>query len=722
MSPHREGSLAPSQVAMTPAPQGPDESNGSEVFLGPTGSETEEFYSYQRKNPGLDKSQYLEWFQKRFNKEIELRRRRSDQPSDLEFMVIKKRSKYRERIGEESDELVAYSKAHPTKTYRELAEWFQKRFQKEIDITAISRRVQKAGEVPGEALMLAAGAIKRNRQDGEIGMPPHADQAPPAAKRGRRSLGSSTQQLPDTPNGHHQQIPSGSHLQGGGGPVGSNPTFAVDMHQKQSHSTSHTPNNLTPNHTPKNRNANLSTPDENGYPLRQSPQSLPHPGPPPPPQPALLRRHHESPEQAPNTPMWNPVNTAPGGGGGPFAPKIEETRSPPRLPSINPMPMQGPPGSAPPQSLPPMPPTSIGRQIRRKSISMHQPPVIAPAPPPPQAQPPPPPRNYPPQMVRPYSPRRDISMHGHLQNRFQNIVDKQIQGAEELRQCETDIFSYLNDKTTMERLLREDLHAMQVERDHFRESVERYKGWNEELQRGNLELQDFRTRYQKMKEQLHREQQEVHYISDQNRQLAARLNDTEKELDTLRAAAKENGVGRALRSTVPVLERGRDKREFDEWIHVKFAAEAVHEKELKKLVDECETAGWKDLHGRIHTLKAYLDGMCRERGFKQDEWRTMLGRVYGSQSPIMMYRPEEAADDADDECDANDHLKESKQSSKAPSIRTASRTASPSTASTSPISTAPDSDTHEIQPSLKRKSEDRQLVDRRSVDKMDEDL
>lgn len=110
----------------------------SEVFLGPTGSETEEFYCYQRSNPGLEKSDYLDWFQKRFNKEIELRRRRSDQPSDLEFMVIKKRSKYRERIGEESAELVRHSEQHPQKTYRELAEWFQDRFGKEIDITAIS--------------------------------------------------------------------------------------------------------------------------------------------------------------------------------------------------------------------------------------------------------------------------------------------------------------------------------------------------------------------------------------------------------------------------------------------------------------------------------------------------------------------------------------------------------------------------------------------------------
>ena len=131
--------------ASTPPPMTQEESN-SEIFLGPTGSETEEFYSYQRKNPGLEKGQYLEWFQKRFHKEIELRRRRSDQPSDLEFMVIKKRSKYRERIGEESVELVAYSDANPHKTYRQLAEWFQKRFTKEIDITAISRMLKKAGE------------------------------------------------------------------------------------------------------------------------------------------------------------------------------------------------------------------------------------------------------------------------------------------------------------------------------------------------------------------------------------------------------------------------------------------------------------------------------------------------------------------------------------------------------------------------------------------------
>jgi hypothetical protein len=126
-----------------PAAAMTQDENSSEVFLGPTGSETEEFYSFQRTNPGLEKAEYLEWFQKRFNKEIELRRRRSDQPSDLEFMVIKKRSKYRERIGEESAELCRHSEQYPQKTYRELAEWFQERFGKEIDITAISSKSYK---------------------------------------------------------------------------------------------------------------------------------------------------------------------------------------------------------------------------------------------------------------------------------------------------------------------------------------------------------------------------------------------------------------------------------------------------------------------------------------------------------------------------------------------------------------------------------------------------
>ena len=110
-----------------------------EVFLGPTTAETDEFYAYQRDNPGKEKAEYLQWFEGKFGKEIELRRRRSDQPSDLEYMVIKKRSKYRERIGIESEKLVTYYENNPKKTYRELASWFQKQFGKEIDITAISR-------------------------------------------------------------------------------------------------------------------------------------------------------------------------------------------------------------------------------------------------------------------------------------------------------------------------------------------------------------------------------------------------------------------------------------------------------------------------------------------------------------------------------------------------------------------------------------------------------
>jgi hypothetical protein len=135
--------VAKSATTASPTNNMTQDENSSEVFLGPTGSETEEFYSYQRTHPGLEKAEYLDWFQKRFHKEIELRRRRSDQPSDLEFMVIKKRSKYRERIGEESAELCRHSEQYPQKTYRELAEWFQERFGKEIDITAISSKLYK---------------------------------------------------------------------------------------------------------------------------------------------------------------------------------------------------------------------------------------------------------------------------------------------------------------------------------------------------------------------------------------------------------------------------------------------------------------------------------------------------------------------------------------------------------------------------------------------------
>ena len=110
-----------------------------EVFLGPTTAETDEFNAYQRENPGKEKAEYHQWFEGKFGKDIELRRRRSDLPSGVEYVVARKRSKYRERIGIESEELVTYYQKNHQKTYRELASWFQKQFGKEIDTTTVSR-------------------------------------------------------------------------------------------------------------------------------------------------------------------------------------------------------------------------------------------------------------------------------------------------------------------------------------------------------------------------------------------------------------------------------------------------------------------------------------------------------------------------------------------------------------------------------------------------------
>ncbi|TGZ80778.1 hypothetical protein EX30DRAFT_39079 [Ascodesmis nigricans] len=103
-------------------------------LIGPTTAETEEFYAYQRQHPGMTKNELADWFMDKYKKAVELRRRRSDQPSDLEYMVIKKRAKYRERIPEgEMTELLKYATHNPDASYRQIADHFQSSWNRSID-------------------------------------------------------------------------------------------------------------------------------------------------------------------------------------------------------------------------------------------------------------------------------------------------------------------------------------------------------------------------------------------------------------------------------------------------------------------------------------------------------------------------------------------------------------------------------------------------------------
>lgn len=626
----------------------------SEVFLGPTGSETEEFYCYQRTNPGLEKTEYLEWFQNKFRKEIELRRRRSDQPSDIEFMVIKKRSKYRERIGEESAELCRYSEEHPTKTYRELAEWFQERFGKEIDITAISR------------------ALKRGREAIESGTPQPDTTPPPSAKRGRRSLNSAGPSL-----GEQQGMS----------------TFTVDMPGNHSNPISRQPTpNCTPGQTPKIGSENLSSPDENSGQIHHFRPNKNGPPPPPPPtlaphtetshsQPSLPKLSFQPPYPGPPPPSdhhaFDQSNTWPSVNGGQSknsfgSPRIDVRASPrtqkptssnthkeskralrskaasrPQSPKQK---QHVQPHSA---QLSPQQQLQTPQTRQQKQHSPAPLPVISPAPLQPRQNyislPNTPSASSTVSQIAPrqYPSHQDLT--SQLQSRLNTAVEKHSRSIDEIRACHTEIATIMNERSDVDQRIHEEHANMLVERDRLRDDLQRMRTWGEDIQRGNLELQGFERGYRDYKERLIRADEYNSYLQNSViSKLEANVRERDAELEKVRKVLDVNGLDvTGHRKTSFGAGNRKSKTELDDWVQDRFATESKHEGKLRELVDGVESAGWKDLPGKLQMLKMYLQDMHQERESKQSDWKRFISLVY----PVNC--DDEAGEDADDEGDGN---------------------------------------------------------------------
>lgn len=591
-----------------------------EVFLGPTTQETDEFYAYQRDNPGKDKSEYLTWFEDKFGKEIELRRRRSDQPSDLEYMVIKKRSKYRERIGLESEKLLAYYEANPKKTYRELAAWFQKQFGKEIDITAISRMCASNDQIPPNSCpsyfghdsniscFALLGALKRNRNSADTGgeSPPDST-GPPPAKRGRRSYGSA----------------NASASSAGGPPQSSMPTFSVDI--------SNRPHPESEEHTPKSRPETPQIPADiapfpdrmaqDGLKIESKPQNI---------QPAVYPARIRSaippespsplPPQAathPQTPMWNPVNPSPSNfaaKGGKIAAKSER------------------PSTVPPSShkesqpqISPARPNPLPRVLRSNSVTKGSAPPIIPVVngnvPPPSESP-----EFRGPHVQQRHPGDDEMNLEALRTRLTDVVTKKAQLHDEMRILEAEIAN--NEKVMALRQYDLEIRRFQEIEASFRQEHGRLqteyddlKAWNAEISRGNLQLQN-------IKAQLEADNQR---LQDNNNTMAAEIQALSTKLAELREkmSKESNGTptpnpGQSSVSAPDNRGSSSEKAELSSWLTAKFAKDAEKEEKLKRLVEDLNKAGWKDLEGRVQELVGFVNDMGAERQVQQAQWTAKL--------------------------------------------------------------------------------------------------
>lgn len=250
----------------------------------------------------------------------------------------------------------------------------------------------------------------------------------------------------------------------------------------------------------------------------------------------------------------------------------------------------------------------------------------------------------------------------HLQARLTGAIDKHQRSMDEIKACQAEMAGLLDERSHIDQRWHEEHQKVLLERDRLRSNNDKMRVWGEDLQRGNLELQEFKVKY-------HAAHDHITHVEEENRHLREelssvqhirnRLTDRESQLANARKALRENGFDQHGERSLSVgAGERRSRKELDDWVMDRFMAGSKHEEELKRLVDQVEGAGWKDLNGKLHTLKAYLNEMNKERGIKQKEWKRYIGRVYGSQSPSLEDSGmDDAGADADDEGDGNDVVK-----------------------------------------------------------------
>ncbi|KAI5785114.1 hypothetical protein FPQ18DRAFT_416558 [Pyronema domesticum] len=615
--------MSPNSMPDTPPKMTQDEIPSSETSLGPTGSETEEFYAYQRSNPGLEKTEYLEWFQSRFHKEIELRRRRLDQPSDLEFMVIKKRSKYRDRIGEESTELCRHSELHPQKTYRELAEWFQDRFGKEIDITAISR------------------ALKRSRQSEANEAYFHQeypDQTPPAAKRGRRSLGNYIAVPASAPPVQH--------------------SIAVDTPSKESTSWEQSPaSRSAQSDVKREKHDNQPTSQHLLRPIRPHQQQQPH------------QQHRDDQNNAP--PQQYLRSQGPASPQFPL-PSISQIQSQPTAnvsvrgaPSV----LQGSewvsPNSATPGTskdihVPQMeriatlqqhcstvtPPSANHINASVQHLNSRQPSPHA-SPENPQGHHPSQPRTNNPIPIGLQS-TSTCSLVSQLsssapryldtaqrQAHFNNAMQQHMRGLEGISGLYAQMEGLVNDKTEAYNILQEEHAKLLSEHTKVLDERDRLRTWGMDLQQGNLELQEFERKSNEFERKYYEARHQLSQAQKENRDL--RQNDRGAIEDRQKKLAQRD---RQITSTSQLLDNNstdysgnaqdtqqgslKINKGLDKWVGRLLEENLRHDKQLKILVQALESAGVKDWSERIHEIKTYVCGMEESRRAKESEWKEFM--------------------------------------------------------------------------------------------------
>lgn len=218
-----------------------------------------------------------------------------------------------------------------------------------------------------------------------------------------------------------------------------------------------------------------------------------------------------------------------------------------------------------------------------------------------------------------------------LRTRLQEVVSKKAQLHDEAGLLETEIAS--SERVMFTRQYDMDLRRFRDVEAGYRAELtkaqieyDQLQNWNNELSRGNLQLQTIKTQ---LEEDNHRLQEDKNVMAAELRRMETRLTEVmsqPKDSQNGRSAILGPGHGSGFTSNYG--------QEISQWLTEKFASDAKKEQELKRLVEDFSAAGWKDLGGRVQELLGFVNSMGTERQSHQARWASLLLFTKGETSAV----------------------------------------------------------------------------------------
>ena len=173
-----------------------------------------------------------------------------------------------------------------------------------------------------------------------------------------------------------------------------------------------------------------------------------------------------------------------------------------------------------------------------------------------------------------------------------------------------------------------------ADRDRMINEIVTLKGWNSDLERGNLEMQSLRAKFEHDIMRLVDERNNaIHALRHHEAKLYTITQafeilggpEAEDRARTATAAAASSSSSARITSPTEYDHRARkDREDLDAWVNKKFAIDASNEDQLKGLVEDLTKSELGGLENKMRNLVGFVNQVGRERQRQQAEWTSKL--------------------------------------------------------------------------------------------------